>query len=63
MSKGWRNQIKKLEVDLTAIVGKSSEKKSAKKLLEEKKKTILSLKKKLKILDSDHPHTQELLVL
>ena len=32
-------------------------------MLEEKDKTIQSLKKKLNILDSDHPQTQELFVL
>ena len=63
MSKGWKNKIKKLEVDLVAFGGKSSEKKSAKKLLEEKDKTIQSLKKQLKIPDSDHPQTRELVVL
>lgn len=63
MSKGWKNQIKKLEVDLVAIGGKSGEKKSAKKLLEEKDRTIQSLKMKLNIPDSDHPQAQELVFL
>ena len=63
MSKGWKNQIKKLEVDLVAVEGKYGEKKSTKKLLKEKNKTIQSLKKQLKISDSDHPQAQKLLVL
>ena len=63
MSKGWENQIKKLEADLVAIGGEFGEKKSVKKLLEENDKTIQSLKNKLKIPNSDHPHTRELLVL
>ena len=63
MSKGWNNQIKKLEADLVAVDGKFGENKSAKKLLEEKDKIIQSLKKNLKIPNSDHPQTHELLVL
>ena len=63
MSKGWKNQIKKLEDDLVAVGGKYGEKKSAKNLLEGKDKNIQLLKKKLKIPDSDHPQTHELLIL
>ena len=63
MSKGWKNQIKKLQVDLVSVGGNSCEKKLAKKLLEENDKTIQSLKKKVNIPNSYHPQTQELLVL
>ena len=45
------------------IGGKSGENKSAKNLLEEKDKTIQSLKNQLNINDSDHPQTRELVVL
>ena len=63
MSKGWKNQIKKLEADLVVVGGKFGEKKSTEKLLEEKDKTIQSLKKNLKIPNSDHPQNHELLVV
>lgn len=55
MSKGWKNKIKKLEVDLVAVGGRFGEKKLAKNMFEEKDKTIQSLKKKLKVPNSDHP--------
>ena len=45
MSKGWKNQIKKLEADLVAVDGTFGENKLTKKILEEKDKTIQSLKK------------------
>ena len=61
MSKGWKNEIKKLEVDLIATEGNSSEKQASKKFLEDKEKIIQDLKRKLKIIETDHPQTQELL--
>ena len=45
--KAWKIQIKKLEVDGP---------KSMKALIDEKDKGILSLKKKLKIPATEHPH-------
>lgn len=63
MSKGWQVQIKKLETYLMVVGKKSNNKKSAKKLLEEKDKPISSLKKQLKIPIRDHPKTKELFTL
>ena len=57
MNKGWQVQIKKLEIDLMVVGKKSDNKKPTKKVLEEKDKTIISLKKQLKILVTDHPQT------
>ena len=47
-SKGWMRQAKKLEVDLVNLGSIPIEKKSNKKLIEEKDKLIESLQKKLK---------------
>ena len=40
-----------------------NEKKSNKKLIEEKDKRIESLQKKLKVATSDHPQTEEIMVI
>ena len=61
IEKSWQTQIKKLEVDLMEMGVKPDNKKPAKKLLEEKDKTISSLKKQLKICVVDHPQMEELL--
>jgi molecular chaperone DnaK (HSP70) len=63
MSKAWQTQVMKLEANLLAKGIQPRTKQPIKKLLEEKDKTIQSLKKKLKILVTDHPQTEELLVL
>ena len=57
MSKGWQVQIKKLETYLMVVGKKSDSKNPAKKLLDEKDKTISSLKKKIEILVTYHPQT------
>ena len=54
-SKGWKTQVKKLEADLMNLGSLPAEKKSNKKLIEEKDKLIESLHKKLKGVPSDHP--------
>ena len=63
MSKAWKTQVKKLEEDLLEKGIQLGTKNPIKKLLEEKDKTIQSLKKKLKIPITDHHQTEELLVL
>ena len=45
-SKGWKTQVKKLEVDLVNLGSVTGETKSNKKLIEEKYKLIESLQKK-----------------
>ena len=62
-SKVWKIQAKKLEVDLVNLGSVPAEKKSNKKLIEEKDKLIESLQKKLKGFSSDHPQTQEIVVI
>ena len=62
-SKGWKTQVKKLEIDLISISSKPTEKKSNKKLIEEKDKLIESLQKKLKGSTTDHPYTKETMVI
>ena len=62
-SKGWKIQAKKLEVDLVNLGSVPAEKKSNKKLIEEKDKLIESLQKKLKGVPSDHPQTEEIVVI
>ena len=57
MIKGWQVQIKKLEIDLMVVGKKLDSKKPAKKLLEEKDKTIRSVKKQLKIPVTEYPQT------
>ena len=54
-SKVWKTQVKKLEVDLVNLGSVPTEKKSNKKLIEEKDKLIESLPKKLKGVPLDHP--------
>ena len=54
-SKGWKTQVKKLEVDLVNLGSVPAEKKSNKKLIEAKDKLIESLQKKLKGVPSNHP--------
>ena len=55
--------MKKLEVDLVNLGSVSTEKKSNKKLIEEKDKLIESLQKKLKGVASDHHQTEEIMVI
>ena len=62
-SKGWKTQVKKLETDLVNLGSKPNEKKSNKKLIEEKDKLIESLQKKLKGSTIDHPQTEEIMVI
>ena len=62
-SKGWKTQAKKLEVDLVNLSSVPTEKKSNKKLIEEKDKLIESLQKKLKGVPSDHRETDEIVVI
>ena len=60
-SKGWKVQVKKLEVDLVAQGSKDKENKATKKLLDEKDKQIENLQKKLKIPVTDHPEIDEIM--
>ena len=62
-SKGWKTKAKKLEVDLVNLSSIPIEKKSNKKLIEEKDKLIKSLQKKIKGVSSDHPQTKEIMVI
>ena len=62
-SKGWKTQVKKLEVDFVNLSSIPAEKKSNKKLIEEKDKLIESLQNKLKGFPSDHPQTEEIVVI
>ena len=62
-SKGWKTQAKKLEVDLVNLSSVPAEKKTNKKLIEEKDKLIESLQKKLKGIPSNHPQTEEIIVI
>ena len=62
-SNGWKTQVKKLEVDLVNLGSVPTEKKSNKKLIEEKDKLIESLQKKLKGVASDHPQTEKIMVI
>ena len=62
-SKGWKTKVKKLEADLVNLNSTPNEKKSNKKLIEEKDKLIESLQKKLKGSISDHPQTEEIMVV
>ena len=63
MSKDWFTQVKSFEVDLIEVGVNPQEKKPVKRLLEEKDKTIQSLKKILKIPIIDHPQTEEMMML
>ena len=62
-SKGWKTQVKKLEADLMNLGSVLAEKKSNKKLIEEKYKFIESLQKKLKGDSSDHHQIEETMVI
>lgn len=62
-SKGWETQVKKLEVDMVDLSSVPNEKKSNKKLIQEKDKLIENLQKKLKGFVSDHPQTEEIMVI
>ena len=62
-SKGWKVQVKKLETDLVNLGSKPNEKKSNKKLIDEKDKLIESFEKKLKGFVTDHPWTEEIMVI
>ena len=62
-SKGWKTQAKKLEGDLINAGSTTADKKANKKLLDEKDKLIESLQKKLKGTPTEHPHTEEIVVI
>ena len=62
-SKGWKTQAKKLESDLISSSSTPADKKSSKKLLDEKDKLIVSLQKKLKGTPTEHPQTEEIVVI
>ena len=62
-SKGWKTQVKKLEANLVNLGLVPIEKKSNKKLIEEKDKLIESLQKKLKGVPLDHSQTEEIMVI
>ena len=62
-TKGWKTQVKKMEVDLVNQGLVRAEKKSNKKLIEEKDKLIESLQKKLKGVPFDHPQIEEIMVI
>ena len=62
-SKGWKTLVKKLEADLVNLGSVPTKKKSNKKLIEEKDELIESLQKKLKGAASDHPQTEEIMVI
>ena len=55
--------MKKLEKNLVNLGSKPNEKKSNKKLIDEKDKLIESLQKKMKGYVIDHPHTEEIMVV
>ena len=63
MSKSFFTQVKSFEVDLIAVGLNPQEKEPIKRLLEENQKIIQSLKKRLKIPITDHPQTEEMMVL
>lgn len=54
-SKGWKTQVNKLEVDLVNLGSVPVEKKTNKKLIEEKDRLIERLHKKFKGIPSNHP--------
>ena len=62
-SKGWKTQEKKLETDLVNSSSTPTEKKSNKKLIDEKDKLIESLQKKLKGTPTEHPQTEEIVAI
>lgn len=63
MGKAWQTWVKNMVYDLLAKGIQPRKKEPIKKLLDEKEKTIQSLKKKLKIPVFYHPRIEELLVL
>ena len=60
-SKGWKVDVKKLEVDLVSQGSKDNESKATKKLLDEKDKQIENMQKKLKFSSIGHPQIEEIL--
>ena len=60
-SKGWKVKAKKLEADLVSQGSKDKESKATKELMDEKDKKIENMQKKLKILVTDHPQTNEIM--
>ena len=62
-AKGWKVQLKKLEIDLVNLGSKHNEKKSNKKLIDENDKLMENLQKKLKGYVTDHPQTKEIMVI
>ena len=62
-SKGWKTRVQKLEVYLVNLGSMIAEKKSNKKLVEEKDKFIESLQKKIKGDVSDHPQAKEIMFI
>ena len=63
MSKASQTHVKSYENELIVAGLQPKEKQPVKKLLDEKEKVIKSLKKQLKIPVTDHPRTEELVVL
>ena len=61
-SKGWKVQVKKLEVDLVAQGSKANDNKATKKLMDEKDKQVENLQNKLKFYATYHPQAEEILV-
>ena len=62
-SKGWKVQVKKLEIDLVNLGSNPNKNKSNNKLIDEKDKIIESLQKKLKGSVTNHPRTNEIMVI
>ena len=60
-SKGCTTRVKTLEKNLVNLGSKPNEKKSNKKLIEEKDKLIETLQKKLKCSTTGHPQTKEIM--
>ena len=61
--KGWKTHAKKLESDLISSGSTPADKKSNKKLLDEKDTLIESLQKKLKGTHVEHPQIEEIVVI
>ena len=62
-NRGWQDEIKMLEVDFVYVGVNPKYVQSIKNLLDDKEKTIQTLKKKLKIPGSKHVQTNELVSL
>ena len=56
-------QVKKLETDLVNLGSKPNEKKSNKNFIDKKDKLIESLQKKMKGFVTNHPQTEEIMVV